>query len=429
MALTCGDNGSTGQEVIAQVNANEVDVSKVITQLKFSNALGTNIINLTVEGIYLVDTNLPNGIVLGKIYVTANNQDNGKDQQLFDMNTGKGYERNSPIGNGSDWSVWTDINQYAHRTDALLFNPTDIEGTVEGDVRYDSISKSLIVRTDIPDFNLNVGQEQVMRVINQTGVTIVNGSACRHNGVDISTGLPRIALGQADTLQNSILIGIATHDILNGEEGFITLSGRVSNIHTGAHQVGAPLYLSATLAGGYTLTPPSIVTQIGGILVKDATVGAIQVSIINNIFLPTVVAFMDGQVVPLYSMTSTYQAIDDYISKNEHIITADALNGSINLKSTGLFEIVFSYSATITDEEVDYFIELYDITHNAQLLEFKLNSGRGSNPSLVPITESIVGMVTIPSIDTEIVIRMKTDTNESVTFSHTQFSVKSINLR
>jgi hypothetical protein len=110
---------------------------------------------------------------------------------------------------------------------------------------------------------LQVGQEQVARVVNKTGADLLE-SQYRAVRVDDAQG-QRLAvkLAQADTAANANgTLGIVTETIQNNQEGFITLTGQVREINTtGSLQGetwndGDALWLSPTTPGGLTNVRP-----------------------------------------------------------------------------------------------------------------------------------------------------------------------------
>jgi hypothetical protein len=110
---------------------------------------------------------------------------------------------------------------------------------------------------------LQVGQEQVARVVNKTGADLLEAQY-RAVRVDDAQG-QRLAvkLAQADTAANAKgTLGIVTETIQNNQEGFITLTGQVREINTtGSLQGetwndGDALWLSPTTAGGLTNIRP-----------------------------------------------------------------------------------------------------------------------------------------------------------------------------
>lgn len=168
--------------------------------------------------------------------------------------------------------------------ETISFTPqTIVPAHQEGRCFYDNANKSLTFYNDISDTSLQVGQEMYIRVVNNTGSIIDNGQAVYISGA--SGGLPEIALSKADALITSSFIGLATHQIGIGENGYITTTGLVRGVNTAAYSPGDRLYLSATTLGAYSTTIPEgldYIVQVGIVLVADATIGSILVQIIPS---------------------------------------------------------------------------------------------------------------------------------------------------
>jgi hypothetical protein len=115
----------------------------------------------------------------------------------------------------------------------------------------------------------------VIRVLNNSGAIIPDGKACRTEGS--ASGLPTIVLAQANTVNNAIVTGVATHDIPDGETGYITRLGNVGGQDTSSFSAGDVLFLSAITAGDLVNIPPSIVIAVGIVIVDDPLEGMIIV--------------------------------------------------------------------------------------------------------------------------------------------------------
>lgn len=134
-----------------------------------------------------------------------------------------------------------------------------------------------------PDVTLQLGQEQLALVYNGTGSTIQNGKVVAVTGAQGQR--PSVALADADSEALSApTLGIATQDIANGAEGFVTTFGFVRGLDTSAFTAGDPLYLSQT-AGGFTATRPSApahTVALGWVIKVNASSGEIFVNINNG---------------------------------------------------------------------------------------------------------------------------------------------------
>jgi len=153
----------------------------------------------------------------------------------------------------------------------------------EGLIFYDSSSKALAVYNDESDITLQVGQEMWVRVYNDNGVPLTNGSAVYISGSTGGDSIPNAYLAQADKLQTSEnVVGVATHDIETGSIGYITSFGIVNDIDTSGISEGEVAYLSPTVAGELTgdkPTPPNYAIQVGHVLKSDPFTGRLLLDV------------------------------------------------------------------------------------------------------------------------------------------------------
>ena len=105
-----------------------------------------------------------------------------------------------------------------------------------------------------------VGQELYGYVRNNTGSTIPNGSVVRFDGAESGVGESRLEISPmiADgTSINLYLIGVTTQAILDGEDGRVTVWGKVRDLNTSSWTVGGTLYVSPSVSGGLTEIKPT----------------------------------------------------------------------------------------------------------------------------------------------------------------------------
>lgn len=152
---------------------------------------------------------------------------------------------------------------------------------------YDAVSRTSWNSTDLT-MNLamggtgvtqQIGLEQYMVVKNTTGAGFTEGQVIGFLGADAGrlTGQKYIADG---TLSGLYFIGVATMDIPNNTEGFITTYGYVHDLDTSAWSVGDILYASPSVLGGMTNVKPSapeVVIPIAIVLTSDVSSGTIVV--------------------------------------------------------------------------------------------------------------------------------------------------------
>ena len=168
-------------------------------------------------------------------------------------------------------------------TDYTAYTPTTAPTYAEGLVFYDSSAHTLNYYNDNSQMSVNIGQEQIVRVRNQTGSDIVNGSVVYVSGATGQTPLVTKAIATSYTTAD--VIGVTTTDIANNGFGYVTISGTVNGLDTSAFSDGAAVYLSASVAGTYTATEPTSPNysiQIGVITYSHGVNGKLLVAIQNK---------------------------------------------------------------------------------------------------------------------------------------------------
>ena len=118
---------------------------------------------------------------------------------------------------------------------------------------------------------------------NETGSTIPAGSAVYITGTQGNK--PLVSLAQANTeATSSKTLGLTTTSILSGHNGYAILFGSLEKINTLAYTAGQALWLSATVAGELTTTPPSAPNHevFIGIVITSAHNGKIEVRVANG---------------------------------------------------------------------------------------------------------------------------------------------------
>lgn len=171
--------------------------------------------------------------------------------------------------------------------------PTTVP-TTAGSVYYNDTDGTINVILKGGNVTLQVGQEQVTRVVNKTATNIslleANYQAVRITGAIGQRAKVDLALATTDILSTET-IGLVTETIANNAEGFITTSGLVRGINTTGSLQGETwadgdiLYLSPTTAGNVTKvkpTAPNHLIVIGYVIYAHATQGTIYVKVDNG---------------------------------------------------------------------------------------------------------------------------------------------------
>lgn len=189
----------------------------------------------------------------------------------FDTTTGK-LIQNSIVTISDTGSISGVINEN--------FTPGAAPTYLEGRVFYDSTANTLCYYNDNSQMTLNIGQENVVRVRNQTGATLNNGTVVYINGATGNT--PTVNKAIATSFATSDIIGVLTTDISNNGFGYATTTGLVNGLNLSAFAEGDSVFLSDTVAGTFTTTEPvrpNYSIQVGVVLRANPSVGTLLVSI------------------------------------------------------------------------------------------------------------------------------------------------------
>ena len=174
----------------------------------------------------------------------------------------------------------------------VKFNTATLETPEVGKLTWNDADGTLDLGLKGGNVVLQIGQEQLVRVVNKTGTNLTEAGyqAVRVDGAQGQR--LKVALALADNDANSAeTIGLVTENILNNEEGFITTVGLVRNINTTGSLQGETwadgdmLYLSGTVAGRITKVKPVAPTHtivIGYVVHAHATQGSIYVKVDNG---------------------------------------------------------------------------------------------------------------------------------------------------
>jgi hypothetical protein len=189
-------------------------------------------------------------------------------------------------------------------------------------------------------------QNLVTEVYNNSGATITKGTVVYINGGQ--GNLPTITKAQANTEATSNqTIGLVRADITNNNNGFVTVAGTLIDLNTNAFSTGQTLYLSPSVAGGFTATKPTSpdhIVYIGIVVRAHPTQGVIEVKIQNTqelsessdvlITTPT-----NGQILQYDSATSLWKNVagtTSSIAEGSNLYYTDArARGAISLTTTG----------------------------------------------------------------------------------------------
>lgn len=238
--------------------------------------------------------------------------------------------------------------------DATVANPAYEEGRVF----YDDTAKALSYYNDVDGVTVNMGQEELVRVFNNTGATILNGQLCYISGA--SNEFPDVTLAKADSIITSAAtIGMATADIPDQKHGYITTSGLVHDVDTSGYTAGETLYLSDSVAGGYTnVAPlqPSYAIVIGYVTSINATTGVIYVHIDRLPWFP------NGEIrltAASYALPTTPTVFTQPSVITEQGISYDNATGVLTINTSGSFTLshTFNCEPSAANKNVYFYVE------------------------------------------------------------------------
>lgn len=164
----------------------------------------------------------------------------------------------------------------------LDITPTASQSYTEGRIYYDSDDKTFVAYNDESDVGMNIGEEMWKRVRNNSGSLITDGTPVYISG---AVGqLPTIAPTDADAAATALFAGLATHDIENNSNGYITVFGVVRGLDTDGSPYGESwsdgerFYVSQTVSELTNVRPSSAyVVCIGFVDYAHTSAGRLEI--------------------------------------------------------------------------------------------------------------------------------------------------------
>lgn len=279
---------------------------------------------------------------------------------------------------------------------AIDFDINYIPPWKPGRVFYDDQVHSLAYYNDSPDITINIGQEEVVRARNTTGSIILNGTVVCISGSSGNHPLLRKASNSDEELAHSTL-GVATHDISDNEDGYITVSGLVNNLDTSGFSAdeGSILWLGTN--GGITDVQPTAPThkiKIGYLIRKHITQGRILVAIntgldLQNIHDVLITAPVSGDVLSFDGIIwKNGFNINDYATVSSVYSISGNLQSQINSKQNEI-TLVAGNNINISESPSDTWIISANISGSSSLMQ-----------GIIPCdTNNIVYNITHPAVD------------------------------
>jgi hypothetical protein len=259
-----------------------------------------------------------------------------------------------------DTSIGGNIASSAKFTE-IIVDPTATAGNyTKGAVRWNDVDRTLEFDNGDDDVTIQIGQETHFRVHNNTGSTILNGSAVKIVGS--ANGFPTIALAQADSNVNvDGIVGISTHDIEDGTEGTVTILGSVRGIDTSAFSIGDRVYLSSTNAGEIAPTNSVISISLGYVTVAHATSGEMLVNIQSDVprFGGIFLDQDDSPAPALLTLSSTYQKVASFTQNSLNSDSISDVSNNQLVLSQGVWDVSSNLSVSCSLGTTTYTLGIF----------------------------------------------------------------------
>jgi hypothetical protein len=240
---------------------------------------------------------------------------------------------------------------------SIQFDITQVAPTpAEGKLVWSDTEGTLNLGMKGGDVNQQIGLELFLRA-KAIGSAISNGDVVYVSGA--SGNNPEMSLAKADLLSTSeCTIAVATEDILENALGYYTTFGKVREIDTSSFPAGSIVYLSDSVAGALTLTPPSApsnVIKVGIILNQNVDEGIINVCI---------------EFFPIFLDRDATKEPTGFTDPEDVIITGDGtartvtITGTVNAYYKGVYNttIVSGWESPAHNNDTNSYYLIYDGT-------------------------------------------------------------------
>ena len=214
---------------------------------------------------------------------------------------------------------------------------------------------------NIPVYSSGGGQVLTTEVYNSTGATLTKGTIVYING---SLGnLPTVTKAQANSESTSSrTFGFIQSDLTNMNNGYVVVIGKLTDLNTSSFTDGQTLYLSPTVAGGYTATKPTApdhIVYVGTIVRSHPTQGIIEVRIQNGYEIDelhdvSALSPSNGDVLQYVTSTGLWTktgAGGDVSGPYSSLQLGTGVVGSTELSSTAVTPAAYTNANITVDED------------------------------------------------------------------------------
>jgi len=278
-----------------------------------------------------------------QIQFNANNTFSGSPNFTFDSGSNTVQLSGSLIITGS---ISMSGSSFISGVDYIDYDTTATNAGAIARLKWNDTDGTLDLGLKGGNVTLQIGQEQLVRVVNKTGTNLTEAGyqAVRVSGAQ--GGRLKVALARGDNDGNSLdTLGLVTENIAVNQEGFVTISGLVRGINTTGNLQGETwadgddIYVSPTTFGGVTNIPPTAPShsvRLGYIVQSNASNGSIFVKVDNG--------YEIGELHNIVDNTTTSSYGDLLVKSGSVWTNSKQLTGSYGL--TGSLTVTQNISAS-----------------------------------------------------------------------------------
>jgi len=286
------------------------------------------------------------------------------------------------------------------RTPRVDFDPqSSAPAANQSTVWYDDTLKSLAYYTDVTNVIHEIGQEEHVRVYNNSGATISKGASVYYSGnftagdQDVGTVSPANATSAAKF--NSI--GLAAADIANNSYGYVILSGIIRDIDTSGLTAGTNFFVGLTDGGLQSSAPsyPNFPMCMGWCVISNATTGVLVVDTqahtipnfrVNGSQFVAGDVRIEGDLIVTGSTTSTSTSDVNVGAQYTFLNSGDSIGeGGTSFSGTGLDDAIFTGTYTGTTSSKTFYVRI-DATGTPDTFEWSDDNFSTTEATGVAIT-------------------------------------------
>jgi len=247
----------------------------------------------------------------------------------------------------------TNLTATTMYVDWIDFNQNATVPTANGRISWDSGTGTLNIGvgdSTTATIDLQVGQEEIVRVYNSEATTLTKGTVVYVSGSQGNRPAVKRAIATNDGYSVTTL-GIVAADITSGAQGYVTTFGIISNLDTTGYSGGTAIWLSPISAGTFTsIKPiaPDHTVLLGYVVRVDNNVGSVFVNISNGWEIDELHDVrISGSTVGDLLVKSSYNGSPVWV--NSKTLTGNYLiNGNLNVTGTTTSNILSSTTVYTT---------------------------------------------------------------------------------